>query len=72
MGRNEMAIFQTSNKLEHVHLLVIELEHLNFGFKRTNIEPNRSSLDLLNFSSNELEHVHLLVIEHKHTIYGFE
>ena len=29
-------IFRTSNEHEHVHLLMIELEHLIFGFKRTN------------------------------------
>ena len=29
---------QTTNELECVHLLIIELEHLNFGFKRTDIE----------------------------------
>ena len=36
MGRTPF--YRTSNKLERVHLLVIELEHLIFGFERTNIE----------------------------------
>ena len=30
--------YRTSNELERVRLLVIELEHLIFGFERTNIE----------------------------------
>ena len=32
------SFFQTLNKLQHVHLLVIELEHPIFGIKRLNIE----------------------------------
>ena len=32
------SLFRTSNELERVHLLVIELEHLIFGFERSNIE----------------------------------
>ena len=35
---NSNIIFRTSNELERVHLLVIELGHLNFGFKGTDIE----------------------------------
>ena len=31
-------IFWTSNKLEHFHLLVIELQHPNFGFEWINFE----------------------------------
>ena len=31
-------IFWSLNRLEHVHLLIIELEHPHFGFKRTYIE----------------------------------
>ena len=34
--------FSISNKLDRVHLLVIELKHPIFGFKRTNIEPNKA------------------------------
>ena len=30
--------FSTPNELEHVHLLVIELEHPFLGFERSNIE----------------------------------
>ena len=30
--------FQAWNELERVHLLVIELKHLNFGLERTDIE----------------------------------
>ena len=30
-------VVQTSTQLKRVHLLVIILDHLNFGFKRTNI-----------------------------------
>ena len=33
------SFFRTSNRLEHVHLLIIELEHPIFGFKSSNIEP---------------------------------
>ena len=44
------------NKLEPLHLLVIELEHLNFGFERMNIEPKKPLLKLLNYSSNRLKH----------------
>ena len=32
------SLFWTSNELKRVHLLVIELEHPNFGFERSNIE----------------------------------
>ena len=32
------SLFRTSNELERVHLLVIELEHPIFGFERSNIE----------------------------------
>ena len=32
------SLFQTSNKLECVHQLVIELEYPIFGFERSNIE----------------------------------
>ena len=32
------SFFRTSNELEHVHLGVIELEHLIFGFEETDIE----------------------------------
>ena len=35
---NLLNIFRKSNKLEHVHLLMIELEHLNFGFERMDIK----------------------------------
>ena len=31
------AFFRTLNELERVHLLVIELKHLNFGFERMDI-----------------------------------
>ena len=31
------SFLQTSNELEHVHLLVIKLEHPIFGFERLNI-----------------------------------
>ena len=32
------SLFRTSNELERVHLLVIELEHHIFGYERSNIE----------------------------------
>ena len=32
---NSNVIFGTSKVLEHVHLLMIELKHPNFGFERT-------------------------------------
>ena len=32
------SLFRTSNELERVHLLIIELEHPIFGFERSNIE----------------------------------
>ena len=38
MEQNRTLVFQTLNKLEHVHRLVIELEHPIFGFERSNIE----------------------------------
>ena len=34
---NSNIIFQTSNDLKHLHLLVIELKHPIFGFERSNI-----------------------------------
>ena len=48
--RTQTSFFETSNELECVYLLMIELEHLNFG-----IEFKRPSLDLLNYSSKKLE-----------------
>ena len=62
--------FSTPNELKHVHLLVIELEHPIFGFEQTDIEPNRPSLDLLNYSSNRLKH-HFLSIELTRTCSSF-
>ena len=44
--------YRTSNKLERVQLLTIELEHPIFGFERTNIEPKRLLLDLQKHSPN--------------------
>ena len=50
--------FQAWNELERVHLLVIELKHLYFGYERKdmNIEPKKPSLYLQNYPSNRLEH----------------
>ena len=53
------SVFRTSNELERVHLLVIELEHPIFGFERKNLEPNRALLDLLSkllFEHHFFEH----------------
>ena len=36
--RTRTSIFLTCNEIEHVHLLVIELEHPIFGFEWSNIE----------------------------------
>ena len=36
--RTQTSFFETSNELECVHLLMMELEHLKFGFERTDIE----------------------------------
>ena len=55
---NSNIIFLTSNKLECVHLLMIELEHLNFCFERTDIE-HRTDLNIMFWTSNRLERVHL-------------
>ena len=44
--------FWTSNELEHVLLLVIELEHPIFGFKRSNIELRTSLQIPLKFPSD--------------------
>ena len=49
-------IFQTSNELERIHLLMNELKHMDFGFQRTEIQTKRPLLDLLNYSSNRLKH----------------
>ena len=57
MGRTPF--YRTSNKLKHVHQLVIKLKHTIFCFERT---KNRTSnliglsLDLLNYSTKWLEH----------------
>ena len=55
---------RTSNKLKHVYLLLIHLEHLNFGLNKwtSNIKTKWPSIDLLNYSSNRLEH-HFFNIE---------
>ena len=42
LGLDSYIISRTSNELECVHLLVIELEHPIFCFKQTNIETNRA------------------------------
>ena len=71
------------NKLEHVHQLVIELEHLIFGFKWSNFKPNkaftRSTKLLIELTRtsffrtlNEFKCVHLLAIKLKHPIFGLE
>ena len=60
-------IFRTSNKLERVHQLMTELEHLNFGFKWMNIEPKRPSL---NHSSSKLKH-NFSIIEQTRTWSSF-
>jgi len=66
MGRTPF--YRTSNELERVHLLVIELEHPN-RFTKLLFELTQTSL----FQTlNELEHVHLLVIELEHPIFGSE
>ena len=36
--KNKNIIFRLLNELKSVHLLVIELKHPIFGFKRTNIK----------------------------------
>ena len=75
--------FRTLNKLERVHLLVIELKHPNFGFERINIEPNMAFTRFTKLlikqtrtsffqTLNELKCVHLLVIKLKHPIFVFE
>ena len=40
------SFFRTSNKLERVHLLVIEFEHPIFGFERSNIKHRTSNFAL--------------------------
>ena len=42
MGRTPFC--RTSNELELVHLLEIEIEHPIFGFERSNIEHGTSNL----------------------------
>ena len=75
--------YRTSNELERVHLLVIELERPIFGFELTNIEPNRAFTRFTKLffeltptslfrTSNEPEHVHLMAIELEHPIFGFQ
>ena len=53
MEQTRTSFFQTSNELEHVHLMVIKLEHPIFGFERSNIElrPITISYKKLVFSS---------------------
>ena len=41
------SFFWISNTLEHVHLLVIKLEHSIFGFERSNIELETLKLSLI-------------------------
>ena len=69
---NSNIIFWTSNKLERVYLLMIELEHLNFGFEWTDIKPKRPLLEIYYiihrtvsffWTANGLEYVQLLVIK---------
>ena len=74
-------IFRTSNKLdklERVHLLMMELEHLNFVLKRTNQKTftnyiiHRTDSNIIFQTLNGLKCVHLLLIELEHPIFGFE
>ena len=61
---------------------MIKLEHLNFGFKRTDIEhQTQKAFTKLNIEQNltpffqtlnELERIHLLVIKLEHLNFGFE
>ena len=44
---NSNIIFRTLNELEHVHLLVIALEHPIFGFEGSNIERLALTCSLL-------------------------
>ena len=65
---------KTSNELQRVHKLVIELKHpiLASNEQTSNIEPNRARCTKffieLTRTSNELERVHLLVIVLEHPI----
>ena len=61
---NAKIIFQTSNELKLVQLLLIQLEHSIFGFEQTNNE--------LTQTLKELECVNLFVIELKHPIFGLK
>ena len=38
IDRTRTSFFEHRNELEHVHLLMIELEHPILGFERSNIE----------------------------------
>ena len=76
---SNIELTRTSNQLEQVHLLVIELEHpiLGFNDRTSNIEPNWAFTRFTEFlieqtrtsffqTLKKLEHVHLLVIKLKH------
>ena len=75
---NSNNIFQTSNELDRVHLLVIEHEHTIFGFKQrtSNLIVLKLLIELTQTSFfltlNVLELVHLLVIELEHLIFGLK
>ena len=49
---NQTSFFRTSNEPKHVLLVIIELEHPNFGFVRSNIELRTSLQIPLKFPSD--------------------
>jgi len=70
-------IYLTSNKLERVNLLVIEIQLPIFGFERSNIQPNRAFTRFTKMlieqnrtsifqTLNKLKRVHLWIMELKH------
>ena len=61
MGRTPF--YQTSNELECVHLLMIELKHLDFGLDRTNIE-HRTQKAFAKFTKSFIEQTQTSFLEH--------
>ena len=60
---NSNIIFQTLNELERVHVMMIKLERLNFGFERMNIEHGTKKA-FTRFAKSFIEQTQTSFFEH--------
>ena len=65
---NSNIIFWTPNELKRVHLLMIQLEHLNFGFEWTDIKHQTNFFEQRT-DSNIVRTISTLFIYYRHSIF---